>query len=131
MNTQDIPAVRMVFDRETGTFVKTNKKPIFLKGPIPIWWLNKASSLPGKALNVTLAIWWQHGMSKGGPIKLTKKALTYFNVSRYAVRTAIDGLERMGLIRAVRRPGSRPEITVLKEAGENPDLQPLYELSEK
>jgi hypothetical protein len=108
----------MSFDRETGEFVKTNKAPLFLKGPIPIWWLNKASSLPGKALNVALAIWWLHGMSKGGGIKLTGKALGFFNVSRYAVRSALDGMERLNLIRAIRRPGRRPEITVLKEAGE-------------
>ena len=131
MNTQAIPGTRMAFDRETGTFVKTNKMQVFLKGPIPIWWLNKASSLPGKAVHVSLAIWWLHGMSKGGPIKLTGKALSHFNVSRYAVRLAIDGLERLGLIRAVRRPGRRPEITVLKEGGETLIPKPLYEVSEK
>jgi len=121
----------MAFDRKTGLFVNSKTIHTFLKGPIPIWWLNKASSLPGKALNVALAIWWLDGMSKGGGIKLTGKALGHLNVSRYAVRSALDGMEQLNLIRAIRRPGRRPEITVLKVAGENPVLQPLYEVSGK
>ena len=36
----------------------------FLKGPIPMAWLNAAAKLPGKTLNVGIAIWWLAGMSK-------------------------------------------------------------------
>ena len=34
----------------------------FLKGPIQISWLEKAARLPGKSLNVALAIHWLSGM---------------------------------------------------------------------
>ena len=94
------------------------KKELFLRGPLPLEWLGKAAELPGKTLNVALALWWRHGMAKGKPFKLTRKALKCLNVERDAASSGLVRLEGAGLIQVERRPGQRPIISiVLRAAG--------------
>ncbi len=88
-------------------------KVLFLRGPIPMNWLSKAAKLPGKTLNVALALWWRHGMAKGEPFKLTQKALKSLHVGRDATSDGLVRLEREGLIRVERKAGQRPIISIL------------------
>jgi hypothetical protein len=63
----------------------TPKKELFLRGPIPLEWLVKAAALPGKTLNVAIALWWLYGMAKGQPFKLTRRSLKYLSVGQRPV----------------------------------------------
>ena len=67
---------RLQLDAATNTLVVAPKKEPFLRGPIPLGWVTAAASLPGKTINVALALWWRHGMAQGKPFKLTQTALT-------------------------------------------------------
>jgi hypothetical protein len=113
-----IPVKRLQLDGASGTLVFAPKKALFLRGPIPLDWLAKAAALPGKALNVALALWWRHGMAKGKPFKLTLLALKYMNVERGAASAGLVRLEQAGLIRVERRLGQRPIISIVIHAGE-------------
>ncbi len=86
-----------------------NAKP-FLKGPINLDWLSAAALLPGKALNVALAVRWLVDMNGGKPVKLTRKALKLLNVSDDACSDGLRRLEGAGLITVVRPPGQRPVV---------------------
>ena len=88
----------------------------FLKGPIPMAWLNAAAKLPGKTLNVGIAIWWLSGMSKTTAFKLTRKALNQLGVSRGAALDALRRLEENGLILVKRLPGQRSTVEILPVA---------------
>ena len=88
----------------------------FLKGPIPMAWLNAAAKLPGKTLNVGIAIWWLAGMSKTTAFKLTRKALNQLGVSRDAASDALKRLEGNGLILVKRLPGQRSTVEILPVA---------------
>ncbi len=88
----------------------------FLKGPIPMAWLNAAAKFPGKTLNVGIAIWWLAGMAKTKTFKLTGKALKQLEVSRDAASDALKRLEARGLIRVQRSPGQRPTVEILSVA---------------
>ena len=88
----------------------------FLKGPIPMAWLNVAARLPGKTLNVGLAIWWLAGMSNTTAFKLTRKALDQLAVSRDAASDALKRLEDNGLILVKRLPGQRSTVEILPVA---------------
>ena len=79
-------------------------------------WLNEAAKLPGKALNVGIAIWWLRGMAKTKTFKLTGKALDQLDVSRDAASSALKRLEAQGLIRVQRAPGQRPAVEILSVA---------------
>lgn len=76
-------------------------------------WLNAAAKLPGKTLNVGIAIWWLAGMSKTKAFKLTRKALDHLGVSRDAASDALKRLQDNGLILVKRSPGQRPTVEIV------------------
>ena len=111
---RDIPVKRLQLDVVTGKLMPVPKKELFLRGPIPLEWLARAAALPGKTLNVAIALWWHHGMAKDHPFKLTRKALKSLSVERDAAGLALTRLEQAGLIQVERNPGQRPTITLQK-----------------
>ena len=110
---RDIPVKRLQLDVVTGKLMPVPKKELFLRGPIPLEWLAVAAKLPGKTINVALALWWRHGMAKGKPFKLTQMALKAMNVERDAESAGLARLEQAGLIRVERKPGQRPIVSIL------------------
>ena len=108
-----IPVKRLQLDVPSGTLVEAPKKVLFLRGPIPLAWLSTAARLPGKTLNVAIALRWLHGMTKGEPFKLTGKALDTLNVKRDAASASLTRLEKAGLIQVDRKPGQRPIVSIL------------------
>jgi hypothetical protein len=86
----------------------------FLKGPVPVEWLGRAGSLPGKALHVGLAVWFAAGLAKRREVVLTARVLAAFGVKRR--RTAYEALERLkaaGLVAVERHRGRAPRVTIL------------------
>ena len=110
-----IPVRRLQFSFETGSLVETPQKVLFLRGPIPLVWLSEAAKLPGKTLNVAIALWWLDGMARGRPFKLTRKALKALNVERDATSAGLTRLEQAGLIQVERKPGQRPTVSILNK----------------
>ncbi len=92
-----------------------NTRP-FLKGPIAMDWLSAAASLPGKAINLALAVRWLVDMNGGKPVKLTAKALDLLNVSEDACGDGLKRLESAGLITVTRQPGQRPIVAIRQPA---------------
>jgi hypothetical protein len=109
----NVPVKRLQLNRASGTLVEAPMKVLFLRGPIPMDWLSNASNLPGKTLNVAVALWWLHGMANKKPFKLTQKALESLNVGRDAASDGLVRLEQQGLIRVERKTGQRPIISIL------------------
>ena len=118
----DIPVKRLQLNVVTGKLMSAPKKELFIKGPIPLEWLAKAAALPGKTVNVAMALWWHHGMAKGKPFKLTRMALMYFNIERDAAGLGLVRLEEAGLIQVGRNPGQRPTVTIVTRATKMPTL---------
>lgn len=113
-DTLEINTIRLVYSESEGGFVQTlPTKPLFLKGPIPLNWLRVAARLPGKALNVSLAIRWHHDMAAGTPIKISKKAMDLFGFSADASHDALRRLESAGLVEVTRLPGQKPLIKLV------------------
>ncbi len=108
-----VPVKRLQLGVASGTLVATPKKASFLRGPIPLEWLSRAAALPGKTLNVAIAVWWRHGMAKGKPFKLTQMALKAMNLERGAERMGLARLEQAGLIQVDRKAGQRPTISIV------------------
>ena len=86
----------------------------FLKGPIPFRWLAIAANLPGKALNVGLAIWHWAETRKTNTIRLSVSKLKKDFGTKYdAAYRGLHQLEEAGLISVVSRRGRKPIVTVL------------------
>ena len=90
----------------------------FLKGPIPLALIYRATKLPGKAWHVYAAVWYLAGVRKDQTIKLTQVVLNEFGVSRYAKYRALDALAQEGLILYESADGKNPLVTLLNTAEE-------------
>jgi hypothetical protein len=112
---QNIAVKRLSYCTKSSGYIEReqNVKNLFVKGPIPLDWLTEVTLLPGKCLNVAMAIQWLSGMSSGRPVKLTKRAETSFNVSSDTSRECLKRLESAGLIQLTRSPGKRTLIQVV------------------
>ena len=113
---RSIPVKRVRLDSSSGQYIDAPMSVPFLKGPIPMAWLNVAARLPGKTLNVGIAIWWLAGMSKTTAFKLTGKSLDQLGVSRDAASDGLKRLEDNGLILVKRSPGQRPIVEIVPVA---------------
>ncbi len=88
----------------------------FIKGPIDLAWITKVSYLPGKALNVALALMYLSGLNKSKEdLKLTKTTYKLFNVSRSTVYGALNRMEKEGLIKVKKSNGRKNIITILED----------------
>lgn len=89
----------------------------FLKGPIPINWLSKASHLPGKTINVAILCWFFHSLNKGkNNFKLQHKFIKIMNVHRVCLYRSLKHLEEAQLIKVQREKGQIAIITILHDS---------------
>jgi hypothetical protein len=106
-----IPTRRLDMGMSLG---RTKAKEYYLRGPIPLRWLHKAATLPGKAYTLGTIIWWFHGMNPTKPIKVTSKSLLEFLISEDAYRDGLKRLEEAGLIKVTRPKGQRALIEIVE-----------------
>ena len=84
----------------------------FLKGPIPLAWLEAAARLPGNALAVGIAVWFKAGVAKSGRVKVSNALVGKFGVRRHSKYAALRVLESAGLISVHGRSGRSPVVTL-------------------
>ena len=85
----------------------------FIKGPLPLAWVQQAARMPGKTLQVGLTLWYLSGLQKSRTVKLPSKPLVSMGVSRDAKYEALERLRSAGLISVEQTPGSAPRVTLL------------------
>jgi hypothetical protein len=87
----------------------------FIKGPIPLRWLARASAAGGSALEVGLEIWFWAGLKRSNRIAISLSRLRVSpTLSRSAASRGLQKLESAGLVRAQRLPGRKPIVELLK-----------------
>ncbi len=107
----------LVWDNTLGDYMPANQrksKQRFVKGPIPLPWLNQAAQLPGKTLHVGMAIWYVRGLKKVDTFSITKKTATVFGLTRQALARGLNQLEHAGLISVESYPGRSKVVTLKK-----------------
>jgi DNA-binding MarR family transcriptional regulator len=106
----------LVWDKATKRFVPygdQRKIEKFLKGPVPWPWLEEASHLPGKALQVGLCLWRLAGSTNSMTIKLSNTEVAALGVKRDAKSRALKHLETAGLVKVERHRGKFPRVTIV------------------
>jgi len=92
------------------------KRAGFIKGPLPLDWMQHAARLPGKTLQVALALWYLAGLQKSHTVKLASKPLETMGVSRDAKYDALARLVSAGLVAVDQKPGQAPIVTLKTSA---------------
>ena len=82
----------------------------FLKGPIPLDWLQCAGQLSGKALHVGIVLWFLSGVQKSLEVKFSYSLATEFGLKRHSAYRALKALEQRGLIKIWRGIGKSPIV---------------------
>jgi hypothetical protein len=93
----------------------------FLRGPISWAWLERAAALPGKALFLGLLLRQMSGAFKRSTVRYCLNKSNADGIPRRTAFRAINALERAGLIRVVRKPGSGLEVTILDQESDQSD----------
>ena len=109
---------KLKWDSAGGVFVPVKQRAAFgryLKGPVPLPWLQAALVLPGKAVNVGLAVWFKAGAQKSrADIPVSNELVKPFGVDRYAKSRALAQLEGAGLVKVRQVGKAAPRVTLLK-----------------
>ena len=100
--------------RSSQVSIKTKQASrLFLKGPIPFDWLQKANSLGGSTGIVATGLWFYVGLSGSKSFKIDSKLDRFTGVSRQTRQSALQKLEAAGLIKHWNHHGRYPLIEVL------------------
>jgi hypothetical protein len=111
-------------DKELGIYTQEQKptsipKPssktsrLFLKGPIPFNWLQRANSLGGSTGIVATGLWFYVGINNSKHFKVDSKLDQFTGVTRQTRQHALQKLEYAGLVRIRNPKGSYPYVEVL------------------
>ena len=109
-------------DRQVVTIVSraTKKRAkkraeMFVKGPVPMWWMEKAHKLGGSALWLGLLAWHKAGMGCES-MKASNAYCEAYGISKQAKRRAIKALADAGLMRIVEATNhASPAIELVRE----------------
>lgn len=99
--------------RETTKRPQKVKYKRFVRGPIPLEWLSRVARLSDKSLHVGIALWYLRYLTESKTVKLTKKTLDIFNVSRWTARRNLLLMEEIGLVTVDSHTGRSPVVTII------------------
>lgn len=85
----------------------------FIKGPIDLLWMQRASECSGRSGMVGIILWYMAGLEKGLVVEVKNKLLAEFGISRQVAYECYERLEAAGLIKRIKRHGKRPVIEIL------------------
>jgi hypothetical protein len=86
---------------------------LFIKGPIPFDWLQKANSLGGSTGTIAIGLWFYVGINSSKYFKVDSKLDRFTGVSRQTRQSALQKLQSAGLIKLWCRHGGYPFVEVL------------------
>ena len=88
---------------------------LFIKGPIPLAWLDGVLKIPGATVFKTaLALWFQSGLESTSTIRFTSKMMRRFMISPKSATRALEQMQASGLVRVHHRPGCCRDVEILK-----------------
>lgn len=111
----DTDSVNVPVAQKTFPFMAAKRGEPFLRGPIPLPWLERAIAARGSSLPVGLCLWFMRGVAPGTPdIKVSRAVRKRLGVSPDQLRRGLLGLEAAGLLEFVNRGRGRcPVVRIL------------------
>ncbi len=96
-------------------------KPPFLRGPIPLGWLQRAMKLRGSATSVGIILWYFRGLKKLLVFKVGIQDIADLIASSWlTAKRGLIALEKEGLI-SIHRHNGRKHLIEIHEIGNEDD----------
>ena len=86
---------------------------LFMRGPVPMSWLQDASKLGVSALWVGCVLWHLSGVKKSATFLVSNLHLHRWGVDRFAKSRALKALSGAGLISVAGRGKRSPNVTII------------------
>ncbi len=86
----------------------------FIKGPIPLTWVQQAARLPGRTLHLGMILWYLAGVRRSTQGAVSYTVAEHFGLNRYTVYRGLARLEKAGLVVVSRVRGRRLGFTLLQ-----------------
>ena len=94
----------------------------FLKGPVPLEWLQQAGALPGDTLKAGVLVWHVAGLARSrAGLTLPPRIWQGWYRDRSTLYRALARLEAAGLVVVDRRRGRSPVVSILETLEDNHD----------
>ena len=90
----------------------------FIRGPLDLKWLRRASCISRTACVVGLVAWYRRGLEGKNQVPIYRSDLKSFCVGHTAAADALLSLEQAGLIAVDRKPGKCPRVTIILPEGD-------------
>ncbi len=85
----------------------------FIKGPIPLDWMRKASECGLRGADIGLLLWYAGGWQKRNPVSVSSLIVQQLPVDPKTCRRVLSKMEAIGLVNVERHRGRAPLITLL------------------
>jgi hypothetical protein len=83
-------------------------------GAVPMEWIRRVASLPGRAPLLFFAIWFQVSCAKGQPVTLSARTRQWFALTnRHTYYKALAVLVKAGVVRVEEHRGRRPLLILV------------------
>lgn len=93
---------------------QTRRQDRFVAGPIPVPWLSRVIEMgTPSALEAGLALFYLRGLNRSDTFRVEPERFRELGIGDTARHRGLRELERLGLVRIDRSPGSAPEATLL------------------
>lgn len=83
-------------------------------------WLGEAAKLSGKTLHLATALLWLASAQQLPGVRLTRRVLRAWSISRDARYDAMARLRDAGLVRCLQLPGRSPHVILLEPGTDRP-----------
>lgn len=95
---------------------RRDDRGLFLRGPVPLDWLETASALPGKTLAVGVHLWFLAGIRRSGVVafNITRFA-RLLHVSRDTISRGLGQLKAAKLVCVDHGPGRNPRVQIITD----------------
>jgi hypothetical protein len=105
-----------------------DKSEPYIRGPIPLWWVKAAASIPGKALFVGLMIWRWYHISGKQPVKCSQEKFSDIGISRSHRKRILSDLRDSGLISFSQESNKAPMVSVVTERHRDDSVRKVVSL---
>lgn len=93
------------------------RRPQYVTVTLPVRWIERAASLPGKALHVAMVLLYLTSLRKSPEVRFSQSTLKRFDTSRDASYDALTRMAAAGLVQLKKSPGRAHVVVLLGDDG--------------